>query len=183
LFATNAVNNVITIGGINCEVYSASETEVNCIVGPALAGSYKVNVLVTGLGFAVGDVDFMYVLRVSTVAPIQGSFAGKNTFTVFGVGFEPASTFVTICNQSCIPTNDPPSLTMLNCEVPSYIYPRSDVVCDVTVTGLSTNTVIQDGYTYMDSLNTTSDQCLSTNGRNSWGNYIDNNRQWIFTKC
>ena len=152
LFTTNAVNNVVIIGGIYCITYSTSETEINCTVGPALAGSYQVNVLVTGVGFAVGDTNFLYVLRVSTVSPMQGSFAGKNTLTVSGVGFEPASTFITICNQSCIPTNDPPSLTMLNCEVPSFTYTGSDVVCDVIVTGRSTSYVIQDGYTYMDSL-------------------------------
>ena len=152
LFATISSDNVVTIGGAECAIFDASTTEINCTLGPALTGSYKVNVLVTDIGFAVGDVDFVYMLRVSTVSPMQGSFAGKNTLTIFGVGFEPASTFVTICNQSCTPTNDPPSLTMLNCEVPSYTYPGSDIVCDVIVTTMGTSYVIQDGYTYMNNL-------------------------------
>ena len=152
LFSNSASNNIVTIGGAICTVHSATESEINCTLGGALAGTYPVTILVHNIGNAAGSVMFTYVLRVSAVSPMQGSFAGKNILTLYGAGFEPASTFVTICDQSCIPTNDPPSLTTLQCEVPSMTYAGSDVICNVTVSSMNSNEVIANGYTYMNSL-------------------------------
>ena len=152
LFSNLTTSNIITIGGAICTVYSATESEINCTLGGALAGTYPVRVLVNNIGNAARSVTFTYILRVSAVSPVQGSFAGKNILTIYGIGFEPASTFVTICNQSCIPTNDPPSLTTLQCEVPGMTYAGSDVVCNVTVSSMNSNVVIANGYIYMESL-------------------------------
>ena len=152
LYSNIGSDNIITIGGTICTVHSAAESEINCALGGALAGTYLVTVLVRKIGYAAGTVTFTYILRVSAISPMQGSFAGKNILTIYGVGFEPASTFVTICDQSCIPTNDPPSLTTLQCEVPGIIYAGSNVVCNVTVSSMNSNVVIANGYTYMESL-------------------------------
>ena len=152
LFSNSYSNNIVTIGGAICTVHSATESEINCTLGGALAGTYPVIVLVHNIGNAAGSVMFTYVLRVSEISPMQGSFAGKNILTLYGAGFEPASTFVTICDQSCIPTNDPPSLTTLQCEVPSITYAGSDVMCNVTVSSINSNEVIANGYTYINSL-------------------------------
>ena len=145
-------NIIVTIGGAVCTVHSATESEISCTLGGALAGTYPVKVMVHNIGNAAGLVTFTYILRVLAVSPMQGSFAGKNILTIHGVGFEPASTFVTICDQSCTPTNDPPSLITLQCEVPGMNYAGSDVVCNVTVFSISSNVVIANGYTYMASL-------------------------------
>ena len=152
LFSDIASNNFVTIGNAICNVHSATGSEINCTLGGALAGTYTVTVLVDDIGNAAGSVTFMYMLRVSEIFPMQGSFAGKNILTVYGAGFEPATTFVTICDQSCIPTNDPPSLTTLQCEVPSVTYEGSDVTCNVTITNGNSNIVISSGYSYMNSL-------------------------------
>ena len=145
-------SNNVTIGGAICTVLSSTESEISCTLGEALAGTYPVTVSVHNIGNAAGSVTFTYILRVSAVSPVQGSFAGKNILTIYGIGFEPASTFVIICNQSCIPTNDPPDLTTLRCEVPGMTYAGSDVVCDVTVMGVNSNVVTANGYTYLNSL-------------------------------
>ena len=152
LFSNTTSDNTVTIGGAICNVYSASESEINCTLGGALAGTYSVAVLVSNIGKAAGSVTFTYVLRVSEISPVQGSFAGKNILTIYGAGFEPAATFVNICDQLCIPTNDPPSLTILQCEIPARTYAGSDMVCDVTVSSMSSTVTITDGYTYVYSL-------------------------------
>ena len=153
LFSNTTSNNMVTIGGAICNIYSASETEINCTLGVALAGTYGVTVLVHDIGKAAGgSVTFTYVLRVSEVLPTQGSFAGKNILTIYGAGFEPATTFVKICDRSCIPTNDPPSVTRLQCEIPAFTYADSDLTCNVTVSSMSSTVTITNGYTYVYSL-------------------------------
>ena len=152
LFSNTATDNVVTIGSTNCIVYAASESEINCTVGGALAGTHVVDILVYNIGKASGLVSFEYTLRVSTLSPMEGSFAGKNILTIYGAGFEPATTFVKICDQLCKPTNNPPSLTTLECEIPAYTYNSSDVVCNVTISSVNSNVVIASGYTYMISL-------------------------------
>ena len=149
LFSDVSSDNIVTIGGATCYVYSSSESEINCTLGVALAGTYNVMVLVNDIGKAAGSVTFTYVLRVSGLSPMEGSFAGKNILTIYGAGFEPAVTFVKICDQSCIPTNDPPSITALQCEIPAYTYAGSDIVCNVTVSSMKSVETITNGYTYV----------------------------------
>ena len=149
LFSDATSDNIVTIGGAICNVYSANELEINCTLGVALAGTYRITLLVDNIGKAAGSVTFTYILRVSELSPMQGSFAGKNILTIYGAGFEPATTFVKICDQSCIPTNDPPSLTTLQCEIPAFSYAGSDMICNVTVSSMSSTVTITNGYTYV----------------------------------
>ncbi len=50
-FSDDASENNVTIGGVACDVTSASESEVVCDVGPGSIGNYTVmvNVLTKGL--------------------------------------------------------------------------------------------------------------------------------------
>ena len=152
LFSDIASNNIVTIGSASCIVYEASTLEINCTLGAALAGTYVANVLVYNIGTASGSVPFEYLLSVSILSSTQGSFAGRNILTMYGTGFEPVATFVKICNQLCAPTNNPPSLTMLECEVPAFEYTGSDVTCNVTVSSVNSMVVLSDAYTYRVSL-------------------------------
>ena len=152
LFSNATSDNVVTIGSASCIVYAASASEINCTVGGALAGTHVVDVLVYNIGRATGLVIFEYIIRVSSLSPTEGSFAGKNILTIYGAGFEPATTFVKICSQLCKPTNNPPSLTTLQCVIPALTYNSSDVSCNVTVSSMNSNVVMYNAYTYMYSL-------------------------------
>ena len=152
LFSNTTSDNIVTIGSASCIVYDASTSEISCTVGGALAGTHAVNVLVYNIGTASGTVSFEYTLSVSTISLTAGSFAGKNILTIYGAGFEPATTFVEICDQLCTPTNNPPSLTMLECQVPAYNYTGSDVTCNVIVSSVNSIVVLSDAYMYMVSL-------------------------------
>ena len=172
LFSDTTSDNVVTIGSANCIVYDASTSEISCTVGGALAGTHTVNVLVYNIGTASGSVSFEYTLSVSTISLAEGSFAGKNILTIFGAGFEPATTFVNICDQLCTPTNNPPSLTMLECEVPAYNYTGSDMTCNVTVSSVNSIVVLSDAYTYMVSLTSIVTNLYPTMGGTAGGTTI-----------
>ena len=172
LFSNTTTDNIVTIGSANCFVYAASESEIKCTLGGALVGTHVVDVLVYNIGTASGSVSFEYILTVSTLSPMQGSFAGKNILTIYGAGFEPATTFVTICDQLCKPTNNPPSFTILECEIPAFTYNSSDVVCNVTITSMNSNVVIASGYTYMVSLTAMVTSLYPTMGGTAGGTTI-----------
>ena len=172
LFSNITSDNIVTIGSASCIVYDASTLEISCTVGGALAGTHTVNVLVYNIGTASGSISFEYTLNISTLSVTEGSFAGKNILTIYGAGFEPAKTFVKICDQLCAPTNNPPSLTMLECEVPAYNYTGSDVTCDITVSSVNSVVVLSDAYTYMVSLTSLVTNLYPTMGGTAGGTTI-----------
>ena len=172
LFSGTALNNIVTIGSASCIVYEASTSEINCTLGTALAGTYAVNVLVYNIGTASGSVSFEYILSVSILSSTQGSFAGRNVLTMHGNGFDPVATFVKICDQLCTPTSNPPSLTMLECEVPAFEYTGSDVTCNITVSSINSMVVLSDAYRYMVSLTPHVTSLYPTRGGTAGGTTI-----------
>eukprot|EP00731_Ephydatia_muelleri_P028251 Em0019g1124a len=158
LFPTDSAQVFVSFNGSVCTVVSSSSTSVTCTLGPSFAGSYPVTVRVAGNGYArpvTSTLQFKYSLIATSVSPSNGSLAGMNTLVVYGIGFNPTSTVVTICGRVCGMASDPPQLTMLSCIVPSYTssLPQSGAVtCDVTVTSQNSTVVLPNAYTYSKSL-------------------------------
>ena len=134
-------NASVSIGGIPCNITSGSDTAISCILGPNFVGDYNVEVSVPSLGSADGALSFHYDLEVDSLSPNEGSFAGYNTLTLSGVGFDPTATFITICNESCFYSNDQPTLNSISCIVPSLSHLLLESVntlnCSVLITSAS----------------------------------------------
>eukprot|EP00795_Rhopilema_esculentum_P009048 gene9048-16692_t len=89
-FSSNNADNVVTIGGVFCQVQSSTTSSISCCVGQSQAGTHSVNVHVKGKGnsMATGDANkFKYNLIVTSVSPVQGSTLGGEVVTIVGNGF------------------------------------------------------------------------------------------------
>ncbi len=60
------------IGNEDCTVTMASSTEVTCLTPAHAKGAWPVEMLVEGVGKAVGDVTFTYTLDVTSVSHCSG---------------------------------------------------------------------------------------------------------------
>jgi len=96
----------VFIGNEPCLVKTSADNEVSCQLGVNFAGEHKITVTVEGMGNAIiaDDVTFTYNLVVSNISSTSGSIAGQNTIVVFGSGFNPSDTTISICGQECTPT-------------------------------------------------------------------------------
>ncbi len=81
-FHTTASNNTIMIGGVTCNVTTATDTEIQCDIGAGPAGSHDVIVNVDGKGTANGGFQFTYLFQADSISPSSGSIAGmfRHTF-------------------------------------------------------------------------------------------------------
>ena len=176
MFSPNISDVSVVIGSSACSVSMSNETNLTCTLGANLAGDHQVSVIVSGKGRAQGQVTFRYLLRVESVSPSQGSFAGQSILTINGVGFNPTSISIRICDRSCLPTSIPPSLTTLTCTIPSFtdLYSNySSHTCNVTVTSVGTTTVINPGYTFQRNLTSMVTGVNRTRGGTGGGSVIE----------
>ncbi len=60
------------IGNVDCTVTMASSTEVTCLTPAHTRGVWSVEVVVEGVGRAVGDITFTYALDVTSVSHCSG---------------------------------------------------------------------------------------------------------------
>ena len=173
-FSSVSSNMTVMIGGSPCAVSMSNETAVRCTLGAGLAGEYPVTVRVSGLGLSLGNVSFRYVLNVSSVSPTQGSFAGQSVLTLNGVGFNPVSIYITVCNRSCLPTSIPPNTTTFTCTLPSFTdLFSSSHSCDVVVSSVGRTMVINNGYTLLQSLTPRVTDVNRTRGGTGGGSIIE----------
>ena len=177
LFPMDSSQVFVSFSGSICSVISSSPTSITCTLGPNFAGSYPITVQVVGNGYARPantTLQFKYTLIATSVAPSSGSLAGLNTLTIYGVGFNPTSTAVTICGQVCGMASDPPQLTMLGCIVPSYAGPLQleTVACNVTVTSQNSTIVLPNAYTYSMSLTPVVSSVNRTRGGTAGGSIL-----------
>ena len=118
-FSSIAVENIVRVGGSQHEVDTSTETTIQSTLGVNFAGNHEVEVTVSGVGNADGDVSFFYTLEVSSLSPVKGSLAGLNTMTVSGAGFNPNQISITICNRECQLSTTVPTLNEVQSIVPS----------------------------------------------------------------
>ena len=169
----------VSFGRSKCNVSFTNNTIIICTLGPNYIGSYQVEVVIFDKGKADGQLIFMYTLQVDSVSPINGSFAGQNTLTILGVGFNPVSTFITVCNQTCLPSFTQPSLTSIQCIIPSFSHLLENTptltsqVCDVTVTSLSSTVSLPQAYTLLLDLTPNVTSINRTRGGTAGGSIIE----------
>jgi hypothetical protein len=161
LFPTNptpkSVN--ITIGYSECLLnplmHSGNNTTLSCTMGENFAGDYVIELTVPQYGHAQNsmNVQFSYITRVDAISPLNGSFAGFNSLTIQGVGFDPSDIIVEICGQLCPLTSTAQAIHQVECMVPpiSSSVLQGTVPCAVTVRGsqLEGMVMASDEYTYL----------------------------------
>ncbi len=69
--------NIVTIGGTNCTVIGASESQINCTIGQGRVGRHKVIVNVNTKGLAEGHVNFTNNFHVASISPDQACCTGN----------------------------------------------------------------------------------------------------------
>lgn len=79
----------VMIGGVVCEVTSASDEEVQCRAGLHSAGCYAVQVTIDGVGVAytTDSICFQYLVTVDSFSPQMGGVTGGHVITFTGEGF------------------------------------------------------------------------------------------------
>ena len=71
-FSDTTSDNQVTLGGVECTVTVAANTEITCTTGENVAGAHSLKVLVSGKGKAQGDYTFTYSLQAGGVTPAEG---------------------------------------------------------------------------------------------------------------
>ncbi|XP_043922184.1 fibrocystin-L [Protopterus annectens] len=151
-FGTNISEILVTIGGVPCNVTMVSDNLVNCVVGNHAGGLFGVAIFHTVKGYATSTANFMYELRIETVAPNEGSFGGGAVLTVTGAGFDPQLTAVSVCNASCVVDMLSSTSEVLYCEVPFNNGTNNIQVCSVTATNGNNTVQHTDAFTYKSTL-------------------------------
>ncbi|XP_038045747.1 fibrocystin-L-like [Patiria miniata] len=151
-FSTTQELNVVTIGGVGCDVTSASDTSISCSVGQAAAGTHEVRLEVTGEGLASypnGPLSFQFELDVTGINPSSGSLAGGTSVTITGSGFGKEKDNVTVsvgdqtCNIESVIYSEIQCVIALNTEAPA-----SSTPADVTVTVNGQSKALSNAFTF-----------------------------------
>eukprot|EP00741_Cyanophora_paradoxa_P015378 tig00020876_g14844.t1 len=109
----------VTVGASSCTPTAATTVAISCTLSAGRAGpSQRVSVLFADRGYATvaPTTRFTVPLSVFAIAPATSSFAGGQSVTIDGNGFDPAAhnaTGVTICGAPCRVTSS--SYTSLVC--------------------------------------------------------------------
>ena len=116
LSPTNAIDGLLTITGSNfdsspnetfifigdteCSIQTISSTQIECTLGQSEAGTFRVLVQITSIGYSNTNVNFTYNLQVDSLSSTQGSTFGGLNLIISGSGFS-TSTNVSICGKAC----------------------------------------------------------------------------------
>ena len=87
----STTNNTVTIGNTDCDITSATDTELQCDIGQGPAGSHRVIVNVGDKGLALhdgGPFNITYEFSITGINPTSGSLAGQNTHTCVTISIQ-----------------------------------------------------------------------------------------------
>ncbi|KAE8599477.1 hypothetical protein XENTR_v10017204 [Xenopus tropicalis] len=95
-FSKGSINDTsyVTIGDAPCAIIDISETEIQCLIQPASAGTFPIKVYIGGSGFALStgsNLTYTVQSSISAVSPSSGSLAGGTLVTLIGTGFSEGS--------------------------------------------------------------------------------------------
>ncbi|XP_076825074.1 fibrocystin-L-like [Clavelina lepadiformis] len=126
----------VTVGGIDCNVTSVSNTSLECTLGAREGGPVSIEVTAASFGRATVNlsISFRYILAVDDFSPKTGSYGGSQLVTIDGAGFSD-HTIVHICDLPCTLENS--SSTQITCRTsanPNYVDSSSSTTCEVKVT-------------------------------------------------
>ena len=83
---TVSSNNMVTIGGTECVVTSATDTEIRCDVGTGDAGTHDIIVNVADKGLAKHENQnhtFTYEFAIDSINPTSGGLGGEWPYHYF----------------------------------------------------------------------------------------------------
>ena len=125
----------VQIGGAECSVNqtASNSSSIMCELSNNLAGEHNIAVNVDGLGTGMSGTTFNYDLQLSSFFPTTGSFAGMSALVVEGLGFNPTSIAISVCNEPCDLTTSAGSLSELQCHLPTMSSAESQLNCTVQV--------------------------------------------------
>ena len=88
-FTSSISDFIVSLGSLNCEVFSATSTEIICALEPGPAAVYDITVVVKSKGLATQATQLTYEiqLEIFSNSPSAGSLGGGTTITVTGSGF------------------------------------------------------------------------------------------------
>ncbi|XP_066271168.1 fibrocystin-L-like [Branchiostoma lanceolatum] len=138
----------VTVGDSPCPLSFSSATQLNCVLGDNVAGSYAVNVWVAGMGLASSSASFIYRLSLDSVQPTSGSFGGGIPLTLGGSGFS-STTVATVCGDPCPVSST--ALSQMECMLPPN-GGSGQVDCDVEIEDNGITTSLAASFTYDSSL-------------------------------
>nr|XP_018672072.2 fibrocystin-L-like [Ciona intestinalis] len=129
-FGTFDNDVAVTVGGVACTVTTVSATQVECTLGSREGGTAPIAVNVGAAGDATVSANFSYILSVSTVAPLEGSYGGGQLLTVSGQGFS-NNTVITVCGNACMVASD--TNMQVVCHTPSNDNSSATTACDIKI--------------------------------------------------
>ncbi|KAM8840499.1 PKHD1 like 1, tandem duplicate 1 isoform 3-T3 [Spinachia spinachia] len=142
----------VTMNHVPCVVSSVSDTLVQCTAGDNPGGTYPVALLHQVKGQALSDVNFTHELSLTSVQPDMGSYGGGALLSVWGSGFDPNTSTVTICGEECEVRREMSTSTHLYCQSPSINTSQPELSCVVAVSNQLEAVNISDGYAYKSQL-------------------------------
>ncbi|XP_071946075.1 fibrocystin-L-like [Antedon mediterranea] len=143
-FGTDVGDISVTIGDINCDVDTVSDTQITCNIGYVPFGTKPVSVKLDGSGLANFTDGTIWADKViDSVSPAQGSRYGGTVITITGSGFYEDSTSVRFDNKNCVVQSV--NVSTIVCITENH----SAGTIDFTVTSNDVQFPVQvDGYTY-----------------------------------
>ena len=163
----------VQFGEANCNVLSATESEITCSPESNFVGSYIPDVTISGMGKAlIENVQFNFTLNIDSVSPTAGSFAGLNPILLEGSGFYPGDILITVCGVSCPLSSSTPSVSQVECIAPPMVESSSMVNCDVLVETLGEVFIIPAAYTYRGDLTPRVETVNRTRGGTAGGSIL-----------
>ena len=105
-------------------INSITDTEISVTFTDVPAMIYRLYVDVVDLGFsyADGNKNRVWVDLIADTAPIVSSFAGGNSLTFTGYGFD-VDTVMTVCDKPCEVLDPVTDITYnsITCQTPTFV--------------------------------------------------------------
>lgn len=121
-----STNIRVSVGGVTCTVTSFSAPTLVASCAQPTAGTYKVLVDVTTLGYAAGGQVFTSLHSISSFSPSTGSVGGGQDITINGAGFSRTASHVKVT------VVESGTSTVVPCAVKTSSY--SQIVCTTGAT-------------------------------------------------
>uniref|UniRef100_A0A8C5MPS6 PKHD1 ciliary IPT domain containing fibrocystin/polyductin n=1 Tax=Leptobrachium leishanense TaxID=445787 RepID=A0A8C5MPS6_9ANUR len=126
-----ALENIqIFVGDAKCENVTGNTSALQCLVPPLVTGRYQVKIIDRLRGWASSNATVITPLRVLAMKNNTGC-AENQTLYIYGEGFSPKNTHITICGTPCVIIENVTTTTDLYCS--SWRLNSSLVfLCDMT---------------------------------------------------